>query len=102
MHIAIFSPGYGDSRWCLDELLLILQKPRDTIIPIFFNVKPCEVRWASKDGQYAQSLKKLEDKERYYRQTLENWRIALNDVSYIVGFELETYIELETYNGLAL
>ena len=95
VHITIFSPGYADSRWCLDELLLILQKPRDTIIPVFYNVKPSEVRWASKEGPYAQALKKMEDKGRYDCQTLENWIKALNDVSYRVGFELHTYNGLE-------
>eukprot|EP00253_Pinus_taeda_P001263 PITA_01263 len=86
-HIAIFSPTYADSRWCLDELVSIL-KTGATIIPLFYSVKPAELRWA---GRYAESLKKHEQKGRYDHQTLENWRKALFEVSSIIGFELETY-----------
>lgn len=90
VHIVILSPGFADSRWCLDELLLILKKTGDIIIPIFYNVKPSEPRWAN-DGRYAQALIKHEQTGRYKHQTLENWRNALKVVSYRVGFELTTY-----------
>lgn len=90
VHIVILSPGFAESRWCLDELLLMLKKPEDVIIPVFFNVKPSEPRWA-KDGRYAQALTKLEQTGRYDSQTLENWRNALKEVSCRVGFELDTY-----------
>lgn len=90
VHIVILSPGFADSRWCLDELLLMLKKTGDIIIPIFYNVKPSEPRWAN-DGRYAQALTKHEQTGRYKRQTLGNWRNALKVVSYRVGFELDTY-----------
>jgi len=86
VHIAIFSPRYAESKWCLDELLLML-KSGATIIPIFFNVKPSDLRWAVRDGVYNQALRKHE--ERYDPQTLENWRRAMSDVSFLSGFELE-------------
>lgn len=88
VHIAILSPRYAESKWCLDELLLML-KSGATIIPIFFNVKPSDLRWAGQDGVYNQALKKHEEKRRYDSQTLENWRKALSDVSSLSGFELE-------------
>lgn len=46
VHIAIFSPGYADSHWCLNELLLMLES-RSTILPVFYNVKPSDLRWTS-------------------------------------------------------
>lgn len=49
VHIAIFSPGYADSQWCLDELVLMVEsmhKSRSTIIPVFYGVKPSELPWA--------------------------------------------------------
>jgi len=43
-HIAIFSPRYAESKWCLDELSLTC-KSRATVIPVFYNVKSFELRW---------------------------------------------------------
>lgn len=43
VQIAVFSPNYAGSSWCLDELLLIL-KTGATIIPVFYNVKPSDLR----------------------------------------------------------
>lgn len=89
VHITIFSPRYAQSKWCMDELVLIL-KSGGTIIPVFYNVKPSELRRMDKDdGMYAQAFSYHEQKSRYTRQRLENWRKALSDVSYLVGFELE-------------
>jgi len=48
VHIAIFSPNHAESKWCLDELLLMLESMRDKgykILPVFFRVKPSELRW---------------------------------------------------------
>jgi hypothetical protein len=39
VHIAIFYANYAQSRWCLDELDLIV-KSRAPIIPVFYKVKP--------------------------------------------------------------
>jgi hypothetical protein len=91
VHVTIFSPRYAESKWCMDELVLIL-KSGVTIIPVFYNVKPSELRWT---GRYAQALNNHEQKRRYDPQTLENWRKALSDVSSLSGFELAAYNGLE-------
>jgi len=115
VHIVIFSPQYADSSWCLNELLLMLNSGK-TIIPVFYGVKPSELRWTqnqqglfaralsilrcillcrrSENGVYVQALRKLEKKktnsqlqERYSSNTIEKWRNALFDVAEITGFE---------------
>jgi hypothetical protein len=103
VQIAIFSPGYADSRWCLDELVLMVEsvaKLRSTIIPVFYGVKPSELRWTQgANGVYARALRALEDKKtldgqpRYNSDTLKEWRTALFNVAEIKGFERETYNE---------
>lgn len=109
VHIAIFSPGYADSEWCLNELLLMLESMesgRSTIIPIFHRVNPADLRWTvGKDGVYAKALTLLEgkkttdslthqEKPRYDPDIIEKWRNALSEVSKIDGFDLEG-----AYNG---
>ena len=103
VHVAIFSPGYAESKWCLDELVLML-KSGTPIIPVFYKVKPSELRWTDKgkDGVYAQALLTHEKKRRYDQETLAAWRKALSDVSYITGFELESYNGLELYLSIYL
>jgi leucine-rich repeat protein SHOC2 len=98
VHVTIFSPTYAESKWCLDELVLIL-KSKVSVIPVFHNVKPSELRWT---GRYAQALNNHEQKRRYDPQTLESWRKALFDVSSLIGFELEAYNGLELKLFLSL
>jgi len=64
IHIAIFSPGYADSEWCLNELLLMMESDRSTIIPIFYGVEPTDLRWTlGKDGVYAKALTRLKERK---------------------------------------
>lgn len=94
IHIAIFSPRYAESSWCLDELVLMLES-RSTIIPIFHTVKPSEL--TSENGKYAQHLRQLEEKTdqegkpRYDPATIRKWKTALSDVDKSTEFDLEHY-----------
>eukprot|EP00253_Pinus_taeda_P035438 PITA_35438 len=99
VHVAIFSPGYAESSWCLNELLSMLDSG-STIIPVFYHVKPAQLRWTLGDGVYAEALKRLatkktydslsrEEKPRYDPATIERWRNALYRAAEISGFELE-------------
>eukprot|EP00253_Pinus_taeda_P029472 PITA_29472 len=97
VQIAIFSENYANSKWCLDELRLMLESEKRgaTILPVFYNIKPSDVRWvdADQDGPYAQALKHKEkrhkEERRYDPPRFQGWREALSQVSYISGFELE-------------
>lgn len=103
VHIAIFSPRYAESEWCLNELLLMFDS-RAPIIPVFYGVKPSDLRWSN--GLYDRGLQKLEEKKtcddhqhekpRYESDTIRKWRQALYVAADISGFELEKY------NGLGL
>jgi hypothetical protein len=56
VHIAIFSPRYAESSWCLKELVLMLESG-STIIPVFYYVHPWELRWTrGEDEVYARAL----------------------------------------------
>jgi len=101
VHVAIFSPTYAASQWCLDELLL-MQESRAPIIPVFYKVKPADLRWTdqNKTGVYAKALDELqmkktvdsqtrEEKPRYDSATIQNWRNALSSVADISGYDLD-------------
>ncbi|KAH0665015.1 hypothetical protein KY285_026221 [Solanum tuberosum] len=45
--LVVFSKNYATSRWCLDELVKIMEckhKNGQTVIPIFYDVDPSHVR----------------------------------------------------------
>lgn len=45
--IVVLSENYGDSRWCLDELVLILDQKKNFnhfVLPVFYHVDPSDVR----------------------------------------------------------
>jgi hypothetical protein len=82
VHVAIFSSGYADSNWCLDELVQMLDS-KTPIIPVFYGVKPAELRWTlGKKKSDAEALNELEkktvsdpqtdkEKKRSYAEALE-------------------------------
>jgi hypothetical protein len=100
VHVAIFSPRYAESKWCLDELLQMFESEA-SIIPVFYHVKPAQLRWTQdKGGVYSEDLRKLEEKKTYDTQTheekprhdpttIQKWRGALSRVAEISGFELD-------------
>lgn len=98
VHVAIFSATYAESKWCLDELLLILESGAP-LIPVFYGVTPANLRWThgQDEGVYARALHNLEKKRtydcqpRYNSTTVEKWRNALSSVSEISGLDLEAF-----------
>ena len=96
IHVAIFSPTYADSNWCLDELLFMLESGAP-IIPVFHHVEPADLRWTQGEGVYARSLRNLEKKRaydsqpRYNSKTIEIWRNALSSAADISGLDLKAF-----------
>ncbi|XP_057825182.1 TMV resistance protein N isoform X2 [Cryptomeria japonica] len=82
LHIAILSPRYAQSPWCLAELSFML-KTRTPIVPIFYHIEPADVRHAK--GVYAEAFSEHQKKGRYTSEKLQDWKNALNNVSYNVG-----------------
>ena len=84
VHVAIFSPKYAESKYCLNELcdMLASKKP---LIPIFYNVEPENLRWPeNKDGPFAKAFSHHMKKGRY--QDVVKWKGALKKAADIVGF----------------
>ncbi|GAY44722.1 hypothetical protein CUMW_084030 [Citrus unshiu] len=83
--IIIFSEKYASSKWCLDELLKILECKRNygqIVIPVFYRVDPSHVR--KQIGSFGDSFFMLEERFPY---KMRNWRSALTEAADLSGFD---------------
>ncbi|XP_040995563.1 disease resistance protein RUN1-like isoform X2 [Juglans microcarpa x Juglans regia] len=89
--IIVFSKNYAESRWCLDELLKILdckETMKQIVLPIFYDVDPSEVR--HQKGIFGESFDKLGDKLKDNAKMLK-WKVALQIVADLSGFPLAKF-----------
>ncbi|CAN6566558.1 unnamed protein product [Malus baccata var. baccata] len=77
-YVVVFSKDYASSRWCLDELVLILEHKRTStdhvVLPVFYDVDPSHLR---KQREKTQSPKKV-----------KGWRDALAEAADLAGMVL--------------
>ncbi|PON71021.1 TIR domain containing protein [Parasponia andersonii] len=74
--VAVFSPRYCESPFCLHELALLMESKK-RVIPIFCDVKPSELRvMNSPNASYSQS-------------ELERYEKALQEAKYTVGLTFD-------------
>ncbi|CAI0558796.1 unnamed protein product [Linum tenue] len=81
VYIVILSPNYAGSRWCLDELVMVLECREGygrKVVPVFYGgVSPGDV------GSYGKKKLPRETEEEKVRV----WRAALTKVAQISGFD---------------
>ncbi|PWA64080.1 toll/interleukin-1 receptor (TIR) domain-containing protein [Artemisia annua] len=83
--VIVFSKNYADSSWCLDELVHIMKCREDmglTVIPVFYDVDPSEVRYLKRKFGEAFSKQEMKNVKK-----AELWRKALVAASNISGWE---------------
>nr|XP_043607741.1 TMV resistance protein N-like isoform X2 [Erigeron canadensis] len=81
--LIVFSKNYAESSWCLDELAYIMKCKEErgqTVIPIFYDVTPSDVR--KQNGQFGKAFSKHNKSAKF-----ETWRKALSDASNMAGWE---------------
>ncbi|XP_013613091.1 PREDICTED: disease resistance protein TAO1-like isoform X1 [Brassica oleracea var. oleracea] len=79
--IVVVSRNYAASSWCLDELLKIMECKdafEQTIIPIFYEVDPSDVRRQS--GSFGEDVESHSDKKK-----VKKWKEALTILAAISG-----------------
>ncbi|KAK9200335.1 hypothetical protein WN944_015532 [Citrus x changshan-huyou] len=84
--VIVFSEGYASSRWCLDELVKILDCKKEyaqLVIPVFYRVDPSDVR--NQTGSFGDSFSKLEERLKENTEKLRSWRKALKEAARIWG-----------------
>ncbi|GLJ08053.1 hypothetical protein SUGI_0080510 [Cryptomeria japonica] len=60
VHVAILSPNYADSEWCLDELHLML-KTGAPIVPVFWEIRPSQLRMENDNGTKVRCWRKYQN-----------------------------------------
>ncbi|XP_021833323.1 TMV resistance protein N-like [Prunus avium] len=84
--LIVFSENYASSRWCLDELVKILQckeRKQQIVLPIFYKVDPSHVRNQTKSYRDA-----FAEHNCRYKDNMEKvlkWRNALREAANLSG-----------------
>ncbi|XP_042962728.1 TMV resistance protein N-like [Carya illinoinensis] len=94
--IVVFSKNYSDSKWCLDELLKILEckeMVKQIVLPQFYDVDSSHVRHQKKS--FGEAFARVEYKFKADKVKLTKWKVALEKVSNLSGFEFADRDESE-------
>ncbi|XP_057436397.1 heat shock 70 kDa protein 18-like [Lotus japonicus] len=97
--IVVLSENFADSKWCLKELVKILdcrKRKKQLVLPIFVEVEPTDIRHLK--GRYGEAMAEHEKKLAKDSKTVLEWTLALSDISqlkgehfYISNFKREHY-----------
>ncbi|KAL7205655.1 hypothetical protein ACSBR2_018559 [Camellia fascicularis] len=96
--IIVLSKDYASSKWCLNELVKILERKRTVnhiILPVFYHVDPSHVK--NQTGSFAEAFEKhkkgfeaeTDDRKQERLAKVETWREALREVADLPGMILE-------------
>ncbi|XP_061368833.1 disease resistance protein RUN1-like [Gastrolobium bilobum] len=97
--IVVFSKNYASSTWCLQELAEIadcIQVSGQTVLPIFYDVNPSEVRKQS--GSFEKAFVEHEHRFKENLEKVQRWRGALAQVANLSGWDISDkpqYAEIE-------
>ncbi|CAN6555508.1 unnamed protein product [Malus baccata var. baccata] len=82
--VIMFSKGYAESRWCLEELVEIMECRKTKgqfVFPIFYDVDPSDVRHQT--GSFATAFQNHE--QRFTEEKVREWRKALTAAAELSG-----------------
>lgn len=79
--IAVISPRYAESRWCLEELATIVELNK-LVMPVFYDVIPSDVR--HQRGIFSEDFQQHEISEN--AEKVKRWRTAMEKVGSTSGW----------------
>ncbi|XP_061992750.1 disease resistance protein RUN1-like [Rosa rugosa] len=86
--IVVFSQNYASSRWCLDELVKILdcrKSKGQKFRAVFYKVAPSDVRYQT--GAFGDAFAKIDQCK--YKDSIGKWRKALEEAANLSGWTFE-------------
>ncbi|XP_028076619.1 TMV resistance protein N-like [Camellia sinensis] len=99
--VVVFSKEYASSRWCLDELLMILECKRTSkhmVLPVFYDVDPSQVK--NQTGSFAEAFARHENIEaesdeikNEWMHKVKEWRAALREFADLGGMVLQNQVD---------
>ncbi|XP_031270048.1 disease resistance-like protein DSC1 [Pistacia vera] len=87
--VIVFSKGYASSRWCLEELVKILECKNmygGIVIPVFYHVDPSDIR--NRTGKFGDGFAELEGRFKEQPEMVQRWRSALSEAANLSGWPL--------------
>lgn len=88
LSVIVFSKNYANSKWCLDELVKILECKRmrsQIVLPVFYDIDPSHVR--NQTGSYAEAFAKHEKHLQGQMDKVQKWREALREAANYSGWD---------------
>ncbi|MED6112668.1 hypothetical protein PIB30_063664 [Stylosanthes scabra] len=85
--IIILSPDYASSSFCLDELVHILRCIKANnrlVVPVFYDVDPCDVR--HQRNKFKEAMDKHEKRYKDDMNKVQKWKEALHQVANLSGY----------------
>ncbi|QHO33491.1 TMV resistance protein N [Arachis hypogaea] len=89
LFLVIFSENYASSKWCLRELVEIMECKKKNenviVIPVFYRIEPTHVR--KQTGSYQKVF--AEHQRSTDRKEVQQWRTALTEAANLSGFHCD-------------
>ncbi|XP_061993534.1 TMV resistance protein N-like [Rosa rugosa] len=87
--IIVFSKNYASSKWCLDELVKILECKKlnqQDVRPVFYRVNPSDIR--NHRGSFGEALANHERNVKDNMEKVQIWKVALKEAANLLGWPL--------------
>ncbi|KAM5554871.1 hypothetical protein ABKV19_023008 [Rosa sericea] len=91
LSIVVFSENYGNSTWCLKELVQIMEckeKQNQIVMPVFYKVDPSHIR--KQTGRFGKAYNEHErkcKKDKKLLKEVQRWRPALSKAADLSGWD---------------
>ncbi|CAK8566888.1 unnamed protein product [Lathyrus sativus] len=90
--VVIFLKDYASSKWCLHELVKILECKRDQgqiMILVFYDIQTSHVR--NQPGSFKEAYKNHKQNLRHNKDKFKKWKNALIEASNLSGWNSQDY-----------